>query len=220
MKLAEILHLCLMSRKTGCIECSNENGEGKLWLQDGQLRHAEFLGLVGDESVYKLLELESTEATFIDSPVSNLRTITSGCEHLLIESARRSDERFKTRKIQMPPPSMPSSPKPLAGSAPRLIQFNSEGNATQHDLKLTKTTVGRAPHHDLCLPVDSLSSTHCEFLVHDQRVFLSDLQSLNGTFINGQRVMAPTPLHEGDTIHIGGIALRYYWLTQPDGNSV
>lgn len=215
MKLAEILHLCLISRRTGCIEYSTTEGVGKLWLQDGQLHHAEHLDLVGDDAVFVMLEAESGDSMFIDSPAIPKRTITSGCEHLLMESARRSDERFKTRKIEIPLPSAPAPSNALAGSAPKLLQFNSFGEVIQHTLKLSKTTVGRASHHDLCLNVESLSSTHCEFIVQGQRVFLSDLQSLNGTFINGQRVMTPTPLHEGDTIHIGGIALRFFWMTQP-----
>ena len=40
-----------------------------------------------------------------------------------------------------------------------------------------------------------------------------DLGSANGTFVNGTRVRAPTPLRDGDVLRIGQIALK---LTAPE----
>jgi hypothetical protein len=214
MNLAEILHLCLISRKTGCVLFNREGDVGKLWLQEGQVHHAEFVTRSGEEAVYKMLELESGEASLIDLLLATKRTIHCSCEHLLMESARRADEKFKTRMI--PLPTIHKTSSALSQSAPKLIQFNLQGEPLSHSLKLSKTTTGRAPHNDLCFTVDSVSSNHCVFEVRGQKVFLTDLQSLNGTFINGQRISEPQELHEGDTVHLGGLALRFYWMTKPD----
>jgi hypothetical protein len=215
MKLAEILHLCLISRRTGFILYRRDGDDGKLWIEEGQLNHAEFRGLSGEEAAYKMLESEAGDASFLDDAKAGQRSIHRNSEHLLMESARRADEKFKTRKI--PLPSIHPVSSALSGSTPKLIQYNVLGEPQTHSLKPSKTNIGRAPHNDLCLPVDSVSSVHCGFEVRGQKVFVSDHHSLNGTFINGQRVIDPVELHEGDTIHIGSVALRFYWMTQPDG---
>ncbi|NJK91750.1 MAG: DUF4388 domain-containing protein [Blastochloris sp.] len=57
MKLAEILHLCIISERTGCILFRRGGDDGKLWLLDGRLHHAEFLKRTGEEAVYKCWNL-------------------------------------------------------------------------------------------------------------------------------------------------------------------
>jgi len=216
MKLAEILHLCLISRRTGCILFRRDGDDGKLWLEEGQLCHAEFRSISGEEAAYKMLESESGEASFVDDVKPGQRSIHRNSEYLLMESARRADEKFKTRKI--PLPAIHEVTSALAGSTPKLVQYNVHGEPQIHSLKPSKTTVGRAPHNDLCLPVDSVSSAHCGFEIRGRKVYVGDHHSLNGTFVNGQRVIEPIELREGDTLHIGSVALRFYWVTQPDGN--
>jgi hypothetical protein len=215
MKLAEILHLCLLAQKTGCILYRREGSDGKLWVQEGQLHHAEFGKLHGEEAVYKMLESELGDASFLDGAKSTEKTIKHNSEQLLMESARRADEKSKTRMI--PLPAIHPIKSALAMSTPKLIQFNVSGESQVHHLKPSKTSVGRAPHNDLCLPVESVSSIHCSFDVRGQKVLVTDQHSLNGTFVNGMRVIDPVELHEGDTVHMGSVALRYYWTTNPDG---
>jgi hypothetical protein len=210
MKLAEILHLCLISRRTGSILFRRDGEDGKLWIEEGQLYHAEFGGLAGEDATYKMLESESGDASFLDGVRSTEHSIARNSEHLLMEAARRADEKSKTRKIPLPP--IHPVANALATSVPRLLQYNVLGEA--------KTNVGRSPNNDLCLSVDSVSSVHCGFEVRGQKVVLSDHHSLNGTFINGQRVIDPVELHEGDTIHIGSVALRFYWMTQPESSAI
>ena len=70
---------------------------------------------------------------------------------------------------------------------------------TQHDSFL----IGRSRDAHLCLPDDRyFSRNHCLLEINPPRSFLRDLNSTNGTFLNGRRV-ANADLHDGDRIQCG-----------------
>ena len=70
---------------------------------------------------------------------------------------------------------------------------------TQHDSFL----IGRSRDAHLCLPDDRyFSRNHCLLEINPPRSFLRDLNSTNGTFLNGRRV-ADADLHDGDRIQCG-----------------
>lgn len=51
-----------------------------------------------------------------------------------------------------------------------------------------RTTIGRAPGNSIEIPESSISGHHCEIHVDERGVFIKDLQSTNGTFVNDQPV--------------------------------
>ena len=54
-----------------------------------------------------------------------------------------------------------------------------------------------------CLMDNTASRMHAEVTCRDGRWYINDLQSTNGTFINGQRIAAETAINEGDRIQLG-----------------
>jgi len=74
-----------------------------------------------------------------------------------------------------------------------------------------KVTIGRAPDNTLVLSDVKASSHHAEIRLEGQYYSLVDLDSTNGTFINGQQVYsgAPRLLQPGDTIHVGDTKLTF-----------
>jgi hypothetical protein len=66
--------------------------------------------------------------------------------------------------------------------------------------------VGREGDKEIVLPHASVSKNHCEIWVMDEAVMVRDLQSRNGTFINGERV-SEAPLLQGQTLLIGDVAM-------------
>ncbi len=60
--------------------------------------------------------------------------------------------------------------------------------------------VGRRPDLDLVLVTSSVSKVHAEIYASGGILFVRDLQSTNGTFVNGQAVRE-APLREGDIVH-------------------
>jgi pSer/pThr/pTyr-binding forkhead associated (FHA) protein len=63
-------------------------------------------------------------------------------------------------------------------------------------------TVGRAPDNDLHVDNLAISSHHARIYVEEGKLVVEDLNSLNGTFVNNQRVQK-TALKNGDSILVG-----------------
>jgi pSer/pThr/pTyr-binding forkhead associated (FHA) protein len=66
--------------------------------------------------------------------------------------------------------------------------------------------VGRGRETDAPLPVMFVSRRHCVFTSRDGRVWVQDLESRNGTFVNGQSAVRPLPVSNRDEIRIGPLA--------------
>lgn len=69
--------------------------------------------------------------------------------------------------------------------------------------------IGRDPQNDLVLDDRRVSRKHAEIRLRLGRYTLYDLQSTNGTYVNGRRV-AEKVLEDGDTISVGGLELMFH----------
>ncbi|MEM7407006.1 MAG: EAL domain-containing protein [Pseudomonadota bacterium] len=61
-------------------------------------------------------------------------------------------------------------------------------------------TVGRSARADFSLADKHVSSTHAELLAHAGELWLRDLESSNGTFINGERLRGGCRIQAGDIV--------------------
>lgn len=68
--------------------------------------------------------------------------------------------------------------------------------------------IGRMEGFDLCLPSPNVSALHAEILEEDGELWVYDLGSTNGTFVNNERVRVKTLLHDDDTIVFGNRTFR------------
>lgn len=71
------------------------------------------------------------------------------------------------------------------------------------------TTAGRHPEADLFLDDVTVSRRHVEFVRVDGAFRVRDVGSLNGTYLNGERV-DDGPLTNGDEVQIGRYKLAFY----------
>lgn len=71
----------------------------------------------------------------------------------------------------------------------------------RYELKSFPFRIGRSKRADATLPLEHISGFHAEFYEEDGRLWLRDLQSSNGTYLNGHRVTEDIPLSEGDIVH-------------------
>ncbi|MCI0583401.1 MAG: FHA domain-containing protein, partial [Chloroflexi bacterium] len=67
--------------------------------------------------------------------------------------------------------------------------------------------IGRAPECDLLLANDSASRRHARISVVDGEVEVTDLDSHNGTRLNGEPIVGGRPVRSGDVITIGDTTL-------------
>lgn len=76
------------------------------------------------------------------------------------------------------------------------------------ELPLGETLVGRDVSCALRLNDAAVSRRHLRFVRRQDEVFVEDLQSSNGTMLNGRVVAAPLRIEDGDEIRVGARLLR------------
>jgi pSer/pThr/pTyr-binding forkhead associated (FHA) protein len=74
------------------------------------------------------------------------------------------------------------------------------------------TTVGRHPESDIFLDDVTVSRRHAEFHRVDSAFLVRDVGSLNGTYLNRERI-EESPLSGGDEVQIGKFRLVYFTST-------
>jgi len=75
------------------------------------------------------------------------------------------------------------------------------------ELKADKTTVGRLEDNAFQISEPSVSSHHCELTRRGVDLLVKDLNSTNGTFINGEKV-AEAVLKPGQILRLGQVEMR------------
>ena len=71
------------------------------------------------------------------------------------------------------------------------------------------TRFGRSKGNTVVLDDEFVSTDHALVLLKDDRWWVRDAGSTNGTYINGLRVDGETPLREGDELQIGQVRLKF-----------
>lgn len=97
---------------------------------------------------------------------------------------------------------------------PRVLLKGDGASPTAWDLKPGTVTIGRKPENDLRLEDATVSGHHAKVVTYFQSSYVQDLDSTNGTFVNGRRVRMHT-LHAGDVISIGKFQLEFDAPVQP-----
>ena len=87
----------------------------------------------------------------------------------------------------------------------RLTIYFPEDSPTTHEFVGSQLTVGRLGDNDVQLDEASVSSRHAEIEIGEAGAVLRDLDSTNGTFLNGDQVTGEVALGEGDEIYFGGV---------------
>jgi len=69
-------------------------------------------------------------------------------------------------------------------------------------------SIGRKSGNSLQFSSRAVSSQHAELDIHEGKLILKDLQSTNGTYVNGQRVTSPVVVKVDDLVQIADVAFR------------
>lgn len=82
-------------------------------------------------------------------------------------------------------------------------------------MKTPEMVIGRKADCALRIPSSEVSRQHCRLMVEDGFVIVEDLQSANGTMINGQEVKGRQVARPGDRLGVGPITFVVeYEMTQ------
>ncbi len=76
-------------------------------------------------------------------------------------------------------------------------------------------TVGRSPDADVSIGDDSISRRHCQFFLNASGALsVHDFNSMNGTYVDDQRIKKRAVLKPGDNVRVGSICLRLEWTDE------
>jgi hypothetical protein len=127
--------------------------------------------------------------------------------------------RSAARDVGLPQESFVLAPGSIPGlgeqpdlEAGKLVVLKSPalGEGEEWELDSSPLTVGRSSRNDLQLERDEYaSSTHARIEPRRDGVWLEDVGSTNGTYLNGIRLTRPKRLTSGDVVRIGETELRY-----------
>jgi hypothetical protein len=92
LPLPDIIQLVSVSGKTGVFALKNGSEAGAIYLQDGQIVHAQVGDLAGEEAVYELAIWPQGEFVFTPGQTAPSSSIQKSNTNLLMEAARRIDE--------------------------------------------------------------------------------------------------------------------------------
>ena len=113
-------------------------------------------------------------------------------------------------------PGVPAAPSPIpeSGLRPARLLITGPGDPpAEVVLGSEPLVIGRAPGAGLLLPSIEVSRAHCRVACGASGVSVTDLNSTNGTFIDGARLDGSAPLPPGAVLRVGPYRLTY---TDPD----
>lgn len=128
--------------------------------------------------------------------------------------------RTASRDLRLPQESFVLAPSAAAGmhaSRPglqtgHLVVVKSADLQSGEDFELNSAqlTIGRGSQNDIAISSDEYASArHARFEPRQDGVWVQDLGSTNGTYLNGTRLDRPRRLSRGDIVRIGETDLRY-----------
>lgn len=131
----------------------------------------------------------------------------------------------RARKVAPAPEMFPASPVAPAPAATPVAQFTEPVNRAQPhagsetprrlvitsgpkeglelELPAEQLTIGRSSESGLVIRDDYTSTHHARLMLWNDSWVIQDLDSTNGTFLDGTRVALPTPVPVGSTVTIG-----------------
>ncbi len=96
-----------------------------------------------------------------------------------------------------------------------LVFLKKDGTTSSFSLPSTVTFIGRRQDCDFCIPLMVVSRKHCEINLDMGKVTIRDLQSRNGTLLNGAPI-EEAEAKAGDLLTIGPVEFVFQIDGQPD----
>lgn len=97
------------------------------------------------------------------------------------------------------------------------IPYLLDPSGQEHSLGNSVTRMGRAVENEIVILDKRSSREHAVIRREGRKLILEDQGSTNGTYLNGERLLNPILLRDGDQVRVGDIVFTFY---DPEGTSV
>lgn len=149
------------------------------------------------------------------------------CQRTGYQSSRGADSGGKTRLEMDRAMDTLADARPAAPAIPRktvlladvarktalvgwLVAMDGDQKGEDFRLRDGQNTLGSASDSDIVLRDQTISAKHASIRYKDGKFFLSDLDSSNGTFVNGlEECVARVELHDSDMLRLGAVSLKF-----------
>ncbi|PYP73690.1 MAG: hypothetical protein DMD41_04825 [Gemmatimonadetes bacterium] len=119
----------------------------------------------------------------------------------------------KLRNTAFGPPPVSSPPPQAVGPATaplaHLVVRSGALKGQRVSIRTPIVNIGRADYNDVHLPEESVSTSHAKLQRREGVWVLVDLDSTNGTFVDGERVQGETPLAPGALVRFGDVQVLF-----------
>lgn len=95
MSLVDVIQVLNLGRRTAAVNIGSEQGAGKIFVENGNIVHAGFRELSGEDALYHLLSWKDGEFEVEMDVKPEAKTISANVERLLLEGMKRLDETNK-----------------------------------------------------------------------------------------------------------------------------
>jgi two-component system cell cycle response regulator len=90
-----------------------------------------------------------------------------------------------------------------------IVQIHGPELGKKYTLQEHEFTIGREEGNHIVVDLDNVSRRHATIIRRQGRMFVKDLGSTNGTYLNDAEVTQETPLRSGDLIKVGGSIFKF-----------
>lgn len=97
-----------------------------------------------------------------------------------------------------------------------LLLVKGSSEKKRHLISTADTRIGRTPPADIVLADSEVSRVHCNVVLRDGYVIVTDMNSTNGTFIDGVKLSQPTVLPVGAVLQVGRQHFRHEWRSHSE----
>ncbi len=99
---------------------------------------------------------------------------------------------------------------PPKKSAACLVQYSGTNLGKRYVLDQKEMVVGRAPTVEIVVNEQSVSRSHAQCLQQGDEIYVADLGSSNGTYVNDKKISTRQVLRDGDIIRLGNIVFKFF----------
>jgi hypothetical protein len=192
------------TRERGCLLVFNAQEAIHLFVQDGVIVHAAAGKIEGTAALDRAFELKGSSYGWIQGAEPAKKDLDVDMQEYMHKNSIGLDQRFgKTIRMAMP---TERKEKKLDTH----YYFIPEESPT-FKLKVKKVTnvVGREGTCDVYVESNQVSRRHCLLQVTERGLLVKDLESTNGTFVNGIP-MTDGYINEGDRLSLGTYVLTLH----------
>ncbi|MGZ7031287.1 MAG: FHA domain-containing protein, partial [Thermoanaerobaculia bacterium] len=136
--------------------------------------------------------------------------------------AKPSDAKPAAPATPATPPSPASGerPKTTLGRRIPIGSLTPDGDiGNVYPLMEDECTIGREASNKIVIPDGSVSSNHARITRSVEGFFLEDLQSRNGTYVNGEKISQKTKLSDNDLVRLGKVIMTFNIATDSPGTN-